>query len=65
MTAPDLNKFQLTPEQTRRLGAVYPLTPSWKQENKHQQISQTNLSALIPAPICGFPTNTTIPIIEA
>ena len=65
MTAPDLNKFQLTPIQTRRLGAVYTLPPSWKQENKHQQISQTTLSAPIPASICGFPANTAIPIIEA
>jgi hypothetical protein len=57
--------YQLKPEQHRRLSAIYTLTPSWKLENKDQQISQTNRSALIHASILGSPARSVIPIFEA
>ncbi len=45
MAAPLLEEYQLTPEQRRRLGAVYQLLLRWRRENNDQQASQTERPA--------------------
>lgn len=42
MAAPLLEEYHLTPEQRRRLGAVYQLILSWRQKNNDQKASQAD-----------------------
>ncbi len=65
MTALPPEENQLTPDQRRRLGAVYQLILSWRRENNTQKTDQAGQHPQTVAPANEPPTRASAQISEA